>query len=162
MRTNKNPMESKVQLLGQCFVRGLQDVILTMSGVAVAEMDGGSDSESAAGEISGLMVLAGKQNILVTISMSADTATALMSYMTGSPATELLPEELYDGVAELVNMVAGQAKTLATAASCRFKLTSPFAVVGKDHSIVHKSRVATFFKCFMANNMEILLRLYFM
>lgn len=162
MKTKTNPMETEIEALGQCFVQAFQDVMLTMSGLTVAEIDGEVDYGNDAGEISGLMVLTGEQNILITLSMSADTATALMSYMTGSPAEELPPKELYDGVAELVNMVAGQAKTLATAGSCRFKLTSPFTVVGKDHFIVHKNRVTIFRKYFTANHMEILLKLYFM
>lgn len=162
MRTKKNPMETQIKVLGQCFMRAFQDVMLTMTGLAVAEIDGEANYGNDAGEISGLMVLTGEQNILITLSMSADTATTLMSYMTGSPAEELPPRELYDGVAELVNMVAGQAKTLVAAGSCRFKLTSPFTVVGKDHFIVPKNRVTTFFKYFTANRMEILLKLYFM
>lgn len=157
-----NPMETQIKLLGQYFVQGLQDVMSTMSGVTIAETDGGIDYPNDTGEISGLMVLTGEQNILVTISMSVDAALTFMSYMTGSPARELPPEELYDGVAELVNMVAGQAKALAATTSCQFKLTSPFTVVGKDHFIVHKNRITTFFKYFTANSMKILLKLYFM
>jgi chemotaxis protein CheX len=157
-----NSTETQIKLLGQCFVQGLRDVISTMSGVTIAETDSGINDPKGTGEISGLMVLVGEQNILVTISMSADTALALMSYMTGSSARDLPPEELYDGVAELVNMVAGQAKTLATAASCQFKLTSPFTVVGPAHFIVHKNRITTFFKYFTANSLPILLKLYFM
>jgi chemotaxis protein CheX len=155
-------MEAKIQNLGQYFIRAFKDVMFTMSGVAVTEIHDQTDFGNEAGEISGLMVLTGKHNILVTLSMSANTATTLMSSMTGSPAAELPPKELYDGVAELVNMVAGQAKTIAASTSCRFKLTSPFTVVGKDHFIVHKSRITTFFKYFNANRMEFMLKLYFM
>jgi chemotaxis protein CheX len=154
-------MEERVDLLGKYFVQALQDVTATMSGITITE-NGDGKTNNNAGEISSVMLLVGEKNMLATISMPRETATILVSYMTGISAEKILSEELYDGVAELVNMVAGQAKAFISATPYRFQITSPFVIVGKDYSIVHKNRVATFCKGFEAADMKMQLKLYFM
>jgi len=154
-------MQDRINLLGPHFIQAIQEVIATMSGMTVTEINDCSNS-GVDGEISSAMVLVGEKNMLATISMPQETAALLVSYMTGTPIGKITPEELYDGVAELVNMVAGQVKTFVGATPYRFQLTSPFVIVGKSYSIVHKNQVTTFWKCFETSGLKLQLKIYFL
>jgi CheY-specific phosphatase CheX len=156
-----NEMEERVQLLGPHFIRAMQDVTATMSGMTVSEITD-FPNDQVDGEITGAMVLVGEKNMLATITMPKETAEVLVSYMTGIPVGKITLAELYDGVGELVNMVAGQVKVVAAGTSYKFQLSTPFVIMGQSYSIIHKNQVATFWRCFETAGSKLQLKIFFM
>lgn len=122
----------------KAFSAAILDVIATMAGLMPQKAPVPVTVERG---ITGAMTLVGKKSLLATISMPVDTAGILVSYMTGIYISELTGEDICDGVAELVNMVCGRAKTMLADTDYSFTLTSPFVITGEKHNLYHKSNV---------------------
>lgn len=141
----------------------VKDVIGTMTGFEINEVAQGSeDNLNNTEEICGIMFILGKINAIFSLSMTRETAGIIIAYMTGIPPFELSEEDLYDGAAELVNMVAGRVKALLTDTEFHFNLTPPFAIVGKELSIIHKSRVTNILKKYKMQSVEMDLKVYYL
>lgn len=93
------------------------------------------------GEVAGIMDLGGKEIGSIVITMSDDLARKLISSILAIPSDELLISDIEDGVAELINMVAGGAKARITDEKQHFLLSSPSILTGKksDQSLTNNS-----------------------
>lgn len=151
-----------LDLLAKNFYNAVRDVIHTMTGFHVDEKEEGiSDHPEFSDNISGFMVLNGDKLGIISITVSRNTAAQLLMYMTGIAASELSDEELYDGLAEMANMVAGSAKAQLSDTDYYFEISSPFVVAGKQYTIVHKSKVRRVKRQFSADDMDIFLEVYY-
>lgn len=131
------------EFLQKCFTQAVFDVFATAVGVE----PGAVDEKSAPGvlsnsEITGAMIVLSERNALLTMTMSKQNAAAIVSCMTGIDQSELIDEELYDGVAELVNMIAGRAKALLAGTGDHYQITPPLTIVGENHFIVYKAKTS--------------------
>ncbi len=88
-------------------------------------------------EVSALVALTGSVAGLVIYSMSAATACALASKMMGEPVEELDPMA-QSAIAELANVITGQASILLEQAGYPSDISPPVLLVG------HGSSIATF------------------
>jgi chemotaxis protein CheX len=83
-------------------------------------------------EVSGIIGLAGETTGAVVLSFSRETAVELVSRM-AKKKYQALTNEVIDGVGELVNVIAGNAKQGLT--DFRIDMSLPGIVTGKAYSI---------------------------
>ncbi len=138
----------------------IKDVIETMTGLYIEE-NAYKESSLDKGEISGVMVMVGEKNALMSLTMSKKAASLIIAYMTGILPTDLSDEEVYDGAAELINMIAGRTKALLSGTKYHFNITPPFTIVGDKHFILHKNKILKIIKSYSIEDEEILLQVYY-
>ncbi len=149
------------EIPGDVFTEALYNVVYTMTGFNVEKKISEEEVEKKPSrDIVGAMVLAGKKNMVLVVSVNKATASLLVSYMTGMDLTELKEEDLHDGITEFANMVAGSAKVMLTDTVFSYKLTSPFAVVGENIGIISKKSVMQYCQTFCANEVEIKIQIF--
>ncbi|MCX7934150.1 MAG: chemotaxis protein CheX [Planctomycetota bacterium] len=90
------------------------------------------------GDISGVMGLSGQANGSVVISLPKALACAMVAKMLGEAAAPDINDSVRDGVAEIINMIAGQAKAALAETKYHFTISLPSVVVGAGHEIMHK------------------------
>lgn len=92
------------------------------------------------GDISGVVGLSGVTTGTCALSLPNDLAEEVIRNLLMTPESTPLPEEgLRDGVGELVNMVAGGAKTRLSASQYTFDITLPTIISGGEHEVFHRS-----------------------
>lgn len=148
-----------IELLHSCFLRAVNDVFTTMVGQEPCEI---KTKPAKRGEITGIMTLLGEKNALLCLNLSKENTAGIVSCMTGILADELQAEDLYDGIAELVNMVAGRAKALLAGTGYHYKLMPPFTVVGEDHFVVYKRKTPQLAMQFTIGGMDLLFELTYL
>jgi chemotaxis protein CheX len=91
-------------------------------------------------DISGIIGMSGSAQGAISLSFPKAVALKAVSAMLGSEI-KIIGPELTDGIGEIVNIIAGNAKQYLT----QFKLTIslPNVVVGKNHSITPPSGAAS-------------------
>jgi len=91
------------------------------------------------GDISGTIGLSGKINGTGAISLPGPLALKCINDMVGSEvATSIYDEEVHDGVGELINMIAGNAKTVLSPTEYAIDFTLPTIISGRGHELYHK------------------------
>jgi len=90
------------------------------------------------GDISGVMGLSGTATGSVVISMPTPLAIQVVSTMLGEEPGEEITPAISDGVGEIINMIAGQAKASLTKTKYHFQISIPTVVMGKQHEVTHK------------------------
>lgn len=154
--------ETDIEIAGKSFANALVEVIRTAAGLEAYECQcnmGGN--KKPAGYISGMMLLCGEKNAVLSITMAYGAAYNLVSYMTGTLPEEIEKEELWDGIAELTNMIAGRAKADLTGTDYHFRITPPFSIQGQDYTIVYKNRIPRICKKFAAEDIEMFLEIVY-
>ncbi|RJP78157.1 MAG: chemotaxis protein CheX [Candidatus Zixiibacteriota bacterium] len=92
----------------------------------------------AQGDISSIIGFAGKlAHGSVALSFPQETALKIHAVMTGE-TLDKLNKDVQDTVGEIVNIIAGGAKTEFDQEGLSFHISIPTVVVGKDHTIIHK------------------------
>lgn len=77
---------------------------------------------------------------MVALSFPTQTALAMVGRMLGTEL-HIVDETVYDGLAELVNMVAGSSKAkFASFVSTPIELSLPTVIRGSDFSVNHPSK----------------------
>jgi chemotaxis protein CheX len=98
-------------------------------------------------DISGTIGLSGELQGAVSFCFSQAVAERIVSAMTGTPVTAAAPD-LADGIGELVNIVAGNAKKDIPAYN--FTISLPCVIIGTGHIMSNQSRIPIMivpFKC---------------
>lgn len=160
-------MNDQLKAYHQAFSMAVSDVMITMTGFEMEEdMDfqgelccGGEDDPQPC-EITGAMILMGQNSGMASITMTRQTASILVSYMTGVPYYELEDADLYDGIAELMNLIAGRAKAALRDSEYYYEITPPFTIVGENHQIVHKKQAHLIQKRFITSDLSFILRVF--
>jgi len=149
---------SEYDFLQKCLAQAVFDVFEMMVGIATCQDDtDGDNSQLRRGDITGVMMIEGERKAMLYLTLSQKNAEMIVSFMTGNDPHELAEEELHDGVAELVNMIAGRAKALLAGTSDHYMITPPFTIVGSQHYIVYKKEVSKFIMKFTAGDAELYL-----
>ena len=86
------------------------------------------------------MGLSGEITGSVVISFPQSLAVKIVSNMLGEELTEIT-HEVEDGIGEIVNMVAGQAKVELADTIYHCKLSIPTVVVGSNYKLSHKAGI---------------------
>ena len=92
-------------------------------------------------DVAGIMNLGGREPGSIVITMTDELARKLISNILAIPSDELDVSDIEDGVAELINMVAGGAKARITDEKQHFLLSAPSILTGKedDQSLTNNS-----------------------
>jgi chemotaxis protein CheX len=151
---------AKNDFLQNCLSRAVIEVIGTIAGVDfVRHQESTPKQHNNSGGLTGAMLVHGERNALLSITLSKGDAAAIVSAMTGVNQSGLSDVDLYDGVAEMANMVAGRAKALLSGTGYHYAITAPFTIVGEKHFIVYKKQAAQVSMSFTAGEMVIQLGL---
>ena len=123
--------------LGLIYAESLADVIATTTGIRL--LTDYVEDDNFFEDITGVMILKGKENGILSVSAKTSDVRILCSAITGVPEADVTEDDLDDTMCELVNMTAGSAKLRISGTKYMFSLTQPFVIKGKDMSIVTKS-----------------------
>jgi len=143
----------------KCLAQAVFDVFEMMVGMQANHIMDESDDQLSEGDITGVMIIQGDRKAMLYLTLKRNHAAEIVSYMTGMTVAEVTDEDLYDGVAELVNMIAGRAKALLAGTGDHYTITPPFTIVGNDHFIVYKKEVSKFSMKFSAGEAKLYLGL---
>lgn len=123
------------------FIDVTKDVLSTMASYHVEikdvrEINGGSDmlNVTACMDITGVLGFSGGRKGSILVTFSDRIALAAVGGMLGMTLTEI-NADVRDGIAELVNMIAGGAKTRLQKKGVNFDLSIPNTVIGANHQI---------------------------
>lgn len=91
------------------------------------------------GDISGLIGLSGVICGTAAVSLPAPFALKCVGTMRNQEdELELTDSAVRDGVGEIINMIAGQAKTILGATGYKFDISLPTIISGRSHELYHK------------------------
>lgn len=146
--------------LRNCLSRAAIEVFATIAGLDFSQATASIPQQPVpADRLTGAMLVHGERNALLSITISKEDAAAIVSSMTGVGQAGLSADDLYDGVAEMINIVAGRAKALLAGSGYHYALTAPFTIAGANHFIVYKKQTSQIGLCFAAGEMVVWLRL---
>ena len=155
-------MEKNI-FLQKCLTQAVSDVFGTMVGLEPCRIkERVVPPEVCTREITGVMMILSAHNALLSMTLSKVNAAMIVSFMTGIPTIELVDEELYDGVAEVVNMIAGRAKALLVGTDLHYQITPPLTIVGENHFILFKKNVSQLSMEFEAGEIKLHLDLTYL
>jgi CheY-specific phosphatase CheX len=123
------------------FIESVTDLLGTRLGSDVERGDVGVTKCGMANtlDVLALIDISGPARGTVAITMPSDTAIGIVEALLGSTCDEV-DETVSDGVAEVVNMIAGGAKAkIATSAGVPLNLSLPTVVTGKENVVDHLS-----------------------
>lgn len=91
------------------------------------------------GDISGIIGFSGAVCGTAAISLPGPFAFKCIENMMGeTPEGGLTDRVVNDGVGEIVNLIAGQAKTTLSTTPHRFEITLPTIISGRGHELYHR------------------------
>ncbi len=161
--TNKAPSDHfenfEKEFIEECFINAIKEVISTVSCTYLDNIEytkPAHDSEL----ISGFVSLFGSNKAIIQICIDKNSASRLVSNMIGISESSLTNEDVYDGVAEIANMVAGMIKTFLAKKDYQFELIPPFIITGNDYSIIHTKSVPVIDLKFLGDN-DVIMYLHF-
>ncbi|MBU2701805.1 chemotaxis protein CheX [Sporomusaceae bacterium BoRhaA] len=156
-------MQQDRKFLQQCLSQAVIDVFATMAGLDMCETKERTQAcRQGQNELTGIMMILSGRNAVLSITMDKKDAQTIISFMTGTVLEELVDSELYDGVAELINMIAGRFKASLIDTDYHFSITPPFTIVGKKHFIVYKQTMFQITMHFQADETPIHLNLTYL
>ena len=121
------------------FIDATRNVFTTMCGMTIERKNLFlKDDYKMFGDVSGVMGLSGTASGTVVVSFPETLACKVVSQMLGEAPAEGLNEDVCDGVGEIINMIAGQAKASLVKTKYHFVLSIPAVVSGAGHEITHR------------------------
>ncbi len=127
--------------LVQDFIDTTKEVLETMANMTVTsngtrDIDGNVEGldVTACMDITGVLGFSGGRRGSVLVTFSTETAIKAVGGMLGMEF-ETIDADVRDGVGELVNMIAGGAKTKLQSKGIDFELSIPNTVIGSKHEI---------------------------
>ncbi len=156
-----NNAENHFELSSFFFSTAFKEIIRTMTGLELNEEKlSQEDLKAFKAQISGVIILSGDKSIMISLSMSSISASALISFMIGSQSSELSDEDLNDGVSEIANVVGGKIKAKLSVTGIHLTSLLPFTIKGNDHYITQRDKILLFVKKFHNNDIEILAKVF--
>lgn len=145
------------------FSNTIKEIMFTMTGLEVNEEKVTEDSIIDLKEqISGVIMLIGNKRIMISLSMSLFTAKNLVGAMTGLKPEGLSEDDLTDGAAELVNIIAGKIKAKLSSAGEHYDILLPYSILGDNHSIIHKNRTAALLRMYHTEKVAVIAKVFFL
>ena len=111
------------------------------------------------GDISGVMGLSGTASGSVILSFPANIAVRLVGRMIKRELTGGVDHLVRDGVGEIVNVIAGNAKAAFANTPFHFNISLPSVVSGAGHMITHKTGTPCIVVVFAVDGGELALQL---
>ncbi|MFC1571989.1 chemotaxis protein CheX [Candidatus Eisenbacteria bacterium] len=119
------------------FVEGVRSTMSTMAGLEPVERCVEiAETGRFHGDITALMGLTGKSGEgFVGITLESSLAQLVVSKILGLDPGELEPIDITDGVGELINMIAGTAKSILNGTQYQFNCALPNVITGPGHEV---------------------------
>jgi chemotaxis protein CheX len=137
------------------FIEATRTVFSTMAGIeAERQKLYLKQDHKMLGDISGVMGLSGTASGSVVVSLPEKLAIRLVGAMLGEDMGTELNQDVSDGVGEIINMIAGQAKASLTKTKYHFQISIPTVVMGQGHEITHKKGTPNIVVLFSADGDE--------
>lgn len=123
------------------FIESIQDIFSTMlSSEAKRGPVGLSDSNSGKGDLVALIGISGRATGTCALSLPATTALNMIGQLMGSEY-DSINDEVTDGVAEMVNMLAGGAKAKMNSNGEKpMELSLPTVVSGENYKVKYPTK----------------------
>ncbi|MZP29954.1 chemotaxis protein CheX [Heliobacterium undosum] len=137
------------------------EVLRTMAGLAVEER-ACPIQDRPVSDFTGAMMIIGRRTAMVAIGLTREAATVTVSQMTGLAPEELSEADLADGVAELVNIVAGSGKSGLVGTEEHYRITLPFVMVGQNRYILYKNKAVDRCLRFFTGDVELILEIAYL
>ncbi|MBG0791761.1 MAG: chemotaxis protein CheX [Desulfovibrionaceae bacterium] len=126
--------------LAKPFIKAAVDVLSTMAQIKPAVgRPYIKKNNVAAGDVSGMVGITGKQNGSVSLSFSKSCAVSIVKNMLGDDISDIM-QDVKDAVGELTNMISGQARAGLAEKGLVFEGSTPTVVMGDGHTISHIAR----------------------
>jgi chemotaxis protein CheX len=122
------------------FVRAVEETFEKMLGCAVSAGRVTEREAPSPRDVSAVVGFTGGRRGAVILSVSESAACRLVSRFAGEPIEETGPT-VYDGIGEILNIVAGRAKTSLARTTGPIDMSLPTIVSGREHE-VHRLRDA--------------------
>ncbi|MCD6118440.1 chemotaxis protein CheX [bacterium] len=123
------------------FIEGVNELFLTMLGCeALRGKVGVAKAKSDPRDVTALIGLSGPARGIVALTFPIPTALAMVSKLLGTP-TRVVDATVSDAVAEMVNIVAGRAKSkFQTLSGDPINLSLPTVVRGNSYKVDYPSK----------------------
>lgn len=145
------------------FSKVVKDIMKSTLSVDLLPLQSTTDIEkSYPSYVTGMMVMQGKRDIVLTLTFSKVAAADTVVSLLGLKYTEIDEVGVYDAVMEMTNMVAGKLKSALIATGVQYTLTTPFVFVGKNHFMEPQSRPKGIVKRFKDRQFEMLGGVFFL
>jgi CheY-specific phosphatase CheX len=123
-------------MLSEAYTRSTINVLETLCGYTDIQICTSSTQDNSRVEdIIGIMGINGRIIGSTLIIIPHDSAVNLISKMSGSEPEELSNVEVGHGIAELLNIICGNAKTIVSETEYSFQLTVPRIITCRDYRI---------------------------
>jgi len=121
------------------FMSAIEEVFATMAITSVEVVETYYCPEKFHyGEVTGIMSLAGKSKGAVVLTINEKFAKQVISNIMAIPTRDLMEEDVHDGVAELVNMIAGGAKARLSDTEEHFLISAPTIIAGDKYRVIQQ------------------------
>ncbi len=143
------------------FSSTMKEIIHTMTGLELSEeWPSIEDLKDFVAQFTGVVILTGEKNIMISISMSTITISTLTAFMVGIQREQLSDEDLNDGISEIANVIGGKVKAKLAMSGSRYTILTPFTIKGQGHYITQRKNVLLFVKKFKASDIEIVAKAF--
>ena len=154
---------SKGIAFGNQFAKVIKDIMNSTAGLNLNVENASEETEKKYPSfITGMMVLHGASDIVLTLTFSKMAAAEIVVSLLGIKYNQIVDVGVYDAVMEITNMVAGRLKTAIVAAAEHYQLTAPFVFVGPNHFIETKIKPTAIVKKFKDKHFEMLSGVFFL
>lgn len=112
--------------------------------------------------ISGALLLNGEKNLLVMIGISTSHSKGIVSKMLNVDVLNIKDENLFDGIMEITNMLAGKLKSLLFAFNMPYTLSIPYVLYGDSMGIFLKKKQKVVTGIYKSDDYEVNLKILFL
>jgi len=160
---NTNSAGTGGLMFSNSFVRVVQEIMnATVDVVLTAENANEAIERAYPSFVTGMMILHGERDMVLTLTFSKEAAADVVVAMLGTKYNQLIETDVYDAIMEITNMIAGRLKTATLNLGTSYQLTTPLIFVGPRHFLGAKARPAGIVKRFTDKKFEILASVYFL
>jgi len=129
------------------FMYSLEKMSKSMLGSACVPLGTGG-TESAGSYVSGVVYFSGTRDGRIALSFARRTAQRMVAEMLGTNPVDVDDAMLQDGVAEMANIVAGNAKALLADTRYRVTMSLPRVVLGQSFHPGSRPLEKAHYRCF--------------
>ena len=134
---DRKPLEKEMDYLNP-FISNTTEILEKMATIKATFKDVYfADDFRIFGDISGIIGLSGEAEGTLIITFYWDLACKVISNMMSVDEGNINAELIHDGVAELINMIAGTTKKQFVGQPYHFNISLPSVVIGSGHQIGH-------------------------
>lgn len=142
------------------FIDSAIDVIKTMANATATQKNMYlKRSHTLFGDISGVISLSGDAEGIVAITFQNDLGYYLVANMIGCDPSDLTPEDVHDGIGEIINMITGSAKAVLNEQGSSITITIPTVIIGYGHQIAHPRDIPVVVMILEVNNQPFAIQL---